>query len=173
MHVLGGLSMNFLISGDYTTEFLEISRNEQSKVNNNPIFWTPNPDRPDGRGFIYYSEEFPDSGDKLKLGKADVDHFNNRDVSLLLGLGGFLNLNDDGTARLTFDLRFDMGQTNMYTNARSNYLENVTGTTQVTDIDVTSKKYNIIREPVIISGKQKMVSTVLSIGIEICPSCGF
>ena len=173
MHLLGGLSMNYLISGDYTTEFIEINRNNETKVNNNPIFPVNVDINGDPEGFIYYSEEFPDSGDKLKFGKADTDHFKNQDVSLLLGAGTYFNLNDDGTLRLTFDIRFDIGQTNMYSKARTNYLENVTGTTQVSDIDETTVKYNIIREPVIVSGKQKMISTVLSIGVEFCPSCGF
>jgi hypothetical protein len=174
MHVLGGLSLNFLVSGDYTTEFIEIDRNFQTKVNNNPIF-PVNVDPSTGlpEGFIYYSEEFPDNGDDLKFGKADTDHLNNRDISLLLGGGTYFNLNEDGTLRLTLDVRFDLGQTNMYTEARTNYLENVRGTTKVTDIDITTKKYDIIREPVLVSGKQKMVSTVLSIGVEFCPSCGF
>jgi hypothetical protein len=170
MHVLGGFSLNYSLSGDYTTSFIEIQPGpgiEGVKVNNNPIY------RVTGGGNVFYSEEYPANGDNIKFGKSDLDNFNKQDIALILGLGTFYNLNDDGTLRLTFDLRFDSGQTNMYSKSRIDYLSTVKGGVTVPDIVDTKIRHSIAREPVTISGKQRMRSTVLTIGIEFCPSCGF
>ena len=160
MHILGGISVNYSLSGDYTTSFIEAQPSpgiDGVKVINNPIYSVDN-----GTHF-FYSEEYPANGDKIKFGKSDLDNFNKQDVSLILGAGTFYNLNDDGTLRLTFDLRFDSGQTNMYSKSRIDYLREVGGT-------VSGVPF--IRKAVPISGKQRMRSTVLTIGIEFCPSCG-
>ncbi len=171
LHITGGLSFNHILNGEYNTEFKAV--NSSILVKNNPIY--PVNDGTGGiAGYIHYSEEFPGGGDDLKFGSADLDHFAADDISLLLGLGTYFNLNDDGTARLTLDWRFDIGQRNMYSSNRVKYLETgVSGTKPVRDIDFPNINYPIIREAVLVDGTQKIRSGILTIGIEFCPSCGF
>lgn len=171
LHLTGGISFNYMISGEYNTEFKEI--NSGILVKNNPIY--PVVDEFDEiEGFIHYSEEFPEAGDDLRFGSADLDHFRANDVSLVLGAGTYFNLNDDGTVRLTLDWRFDFGQLNMYSPNREAYLQTgIRGTKPVRDIDNPNTNYDIVRTAVLVDGSQKIRSGILTIGVEFCPSCGF
>lgn len=171
MNGAAGISLNFHQSGTYSTEYKPTdSGNGTQAVKDNPIAYTI--DDFGTVNTIYYSEQYPTGGSKLTFGNAQDSHFSGFGADLLLGAGLFYKVDDDGKFKITLDWRMDFGLTNMYQSTRTDYLATINGTKTVRDID-DQTSFDIIRRRVDISGTQKLNSSVISIGVEFCPSCGF
>jgi hypothetical protein len=171
MNGVTGISLNFHQSGTYSTEYKPTDDgNGVQAVKDNPIAYTI--DDLGNVNTIYYSEQYPTGGSKLKFGNAQDSHFSGFGADLILGAGLFYKVDDDGKFKITLDWRMDFGLTNMYQSTRTDYLATINGTKTVRDID-DQTSFDVVRRRVDISGSQKLNSSVISIGVEFCPSCGF
>lgn len=171
MNASTGISLNFHKSGTYATEYKPTNADAGlPAVKDNPITYTI--DDLGNINTIYYSEQYPAGGSKLNFGNAQDSHFSGFGADLLLGAGLFYKVDDDGKFKITLDWRMDFGLTNMYQSTRTDYLATINGTKTVRDID-DQTSFDVYRRRVDVSGSQKLNASVITIGVEFCPSCGF
>lgn len=169
MNVMAGLSFNFNISATYFTE-LRIEAEAINLAGNPRWFKKDDNDVTDGTQIVEVSNEYVvEPNSSLDVGNDQFSQIKKLNTSLVLGTGFFYKIDDDGKIKLTLDFRLDLGLSDLYSEKRKSYLNS--SDKEVVTIDPQRDTWSL--KPIAISGTQKMNASLITIGVEFCPACGF